>query len=83
MGYLISATPVSEEKHLQFLNYGVWRILTNPKNVGELFNLYVNTHPGSEHLKPEFEYGLRFLLAKNMAELREELFTEERSDGFE
>ena len=51
MGYLIGSTPLSEEKRLQFLNDGVYRVLTNPKNVGWLFNFYVNTHPGSEHLK--------------------------------
>ena len=57
-------------------------MLTNPNNLGELFNLYVNTHPGSEHFKPEFEYGLRFLMGKNMG-LRAELFTKERSDDSE
>ena len=81
--YLISGNPVSKESPLQFLNDGVYRVLTNPKNVDELFNLYVNTHPGAEHFKPEFEYGLRFLMGKNMAELREELFTKERSDDSE
>ena len=83
MVYLIGSTPLSEEKRLQFLNDGVYRVLTNPKNVGELFNLYVNTHPNAEHLKANFQYGIRFLLGNKMAELREELIMKERFGGRE
>ena len=77
------STPVSQEKRLQFLNDGVYRVLTNSKNVGELFNFYINTHPGSEHLKANFQYGVRFLLANNIVELREELIMKERFGGRE
>ena len=58
-------------------------MFTNPKNLSELFNVYVNTHPGSEHLKANFQYGIRFLLANKMVELREELIMKERFGGRE
>lgn len=75
-GILILGSPLSVNNSLQYLS--VYRVLINPKNNDDIFNIYVNAYPGSKELKTNFDYRLRFLLGNKILELREELLIKNR-----
>jgi len=65
--------PLNEDKRIQFLSERTRRVLKHSENIDALFSVYQETHPRSDHLKPKFEYGLRYLLGNHVVELREKL----------